>query len=291
LEEVPVTGTGFTSEDQAVEYAIHNQRDRRNLLDPDIARLVALVDERKRQGERTDLREDNLTQDCVKLKPSSHATAETLGISPRKVEQTRTVLDHAPEAVKRAVNAGRMSINRAYRETQQQRSPRKEVTPEETPEERDPVQVTAEMGPDTTVRIPPDLAQRLKPWGDLEGAVIRAVQEFLDRHEAQASADVQEETAAPSDDPIEERIQGFGCRACVAFRRTADETVCRWLVKTGGERLDLTAEEFTCPKMKPARHHEAVEVEPEASRLVMEIPALSKAERTVRDDLHDLLNP
>lgn len=48
-------------------------------------------------------------QPCASSEPegkSSAATASTLGISQRKVEQARTVLDHAPEPVNEAVQAG-----------------------------------------------------------------------------------------------------------------------------------------------------------------------------------------
>jgi protein gp37 len=51
-----------------------------------------------------------------------------LGISPRKVEQVRAVLDHAPEPVKQQVAAGELSINRAYNQVQQERREKKETT-------------------------------------------------------------------------------------------------------------------------------------------------------------------
>jgi len=43
---------------------------------------------------------------------SAESTASILGISPRKVERTRTVLDHADEGTKRQVLAGEKTVNR-----------------------------------------------------------------------------------------------------------------------------------------------------------------------------------
>jgi signal recognition particle subunit SEC65 len=48
---------------------------------------------------------------------TSEDTAKTLGISSRKVERTRAVLDKAPKEIKQAVKAGNMSINKAYNKT------------------------------------------------------------------------------------------------------------------------------------------------------------------------------
>ncbi|MBI5570280.1 MAG: hypothetical protein HY914_10080 [Desulfomonile tiedjei] len=122
-ESVPVVIKEFATEDEALEYAIHNQRDRRNLTDADIARLVAIVDERRKPEFHGNQHTGGQAQHCATPKPSKSAeqTAETLGISPRKVEQTRTVLDHAPEETKQEVLAGTKTIHRAYQETQKQR--------------------------------------------------------------------------------------------------------------------------------------------------------------------------
>jgi hypothetical protein len=45
---------------------------------------------------------------------SAKETATTRGISERKIEQIRTIKDHALEPVKEAVEAGEMSISKAY---------------------------------------------------------------------------------------------------------------------------------------------------------------------------------
>jgi ParB-like chromosome segregation protein Spo0J len=116
LEEVPVYLKSFADEEEALAYAIHNQRHRRNLTDAEILRCIEAVDKRKQQGERTDL-----AQPCAKLSrgKSSEQTARMLGVSARKVEQTRAVIDDRQAA--EDVKAGRKSINRAYQETQAKR--------------------------------------------------------------------------------------------------------------------------------------------------------------------------
>jgi len=126
LERVPVHPHAFADEAAALEYAIHNQRDRRNLTDADILRCVAALDQRKPQGQRTDL-----AQSCAKSGKSAEQTAELLGVSSRKVEQTRTVLDHADEPTRQAVERGEKTLNTAYRETQARRH---DVTLLQTPE-------------------------------------------------------------------------------------------------------------------------------------------------------------
>lgn len=112
------------TEEQALEYAIHNQRDRRNLTDADIIRCVEVLDKRKKSGERTDLK--NLTPTEVRLTdvvsgPTSEHTAKIIGTSPGKVEKVRTVLDYGDNETKEAVKSGEMSINKAYNEIQEKR--------------------------------------------------------------------------------------------------------------------------------------------------------------------------
>lgn len=82
--------------------AIHNQRDRRNLTDADIIRYVEILDKRAKHGAETGGRGNQHTKSgktpggALPAKPaerSSSKTASTIGVSPRKVERTRTVAD------------------------------------------------------------------------------------------------------------------------------------------------------------------------------------------------------
>jgi ParB-like chromosome segregation protein Spo0J len=129
LEGIYVSHHDFADEDEAIAYAIRRQVNRRNLGDAELARYVAMLDKRRQSGERTDL-----AQDCARSGKSAEATAEILGVSPRKVEQVRTVLDHADEETKVAVLSGEKTVNAAYQETQQKRR----VVVTRAPEKKEP---------------------------------------------------------------------------------------------------------------------------------------------------------
>ena len=101
----------FPDEEDALEYAIHNQRDRRNLTDGALLKCIAAMDKRKQQGARNDLASSD-----AKLGKSSEQTARIVGTSSRKVEKARTVLSKADEKTKQAVLDGTKSINAAYSE-------------------------------------------------------------------------------------------------------------------------------------------------------------------------------
>lgn len=130
IDDVPVVLSAFFDEDTAVEYAIHCQRDRRNLSDADMLRWIAEVDKRKTKAQAGKAGRDKqlgLAQDCASFskKKSAAATAAVVGTSARKVEQARTVLDKATDEVKEAVEKGEMSINQAYNETVKRSKPLK----------------------------------------------------------------------------------------------------------------------------------------------------------------------
>ena len=106
----------FKNEDEALEYAIHNQRDRRNMTDADILNCVQILDKRKTKSEAGAMK-GKQTLDGV----SSETTAKTIGVSRSKVEKARTVLDHADDDIKKSVETGQITINRAYETTQEKR--------------------------------------------------------------------------------------------------------------------------------------------------------------------------
>jgi protein gp37 len=126
IEDIPVHYKSFETEDEALAYAIHLQRNRRNLTDAEIIRCIEALDRRKTRGG------DHKSENYKKSKPpndgidsgksaSAKKTAKVVGTSPRKVERARTILEHAEEPVKEAVKAGEMSINQAYQLTQEKR--------------------------------------------------------------------------------------------------------------------------------------------------------------------------
>lgn len=128
VQDVPTHVHTFDDEDAALEYTIHNQRDRRNMTDADIIRCVMALDRRKMERGGGDRRSAG---SIVSKAPtgafdnqsakSAEATARIIGASPRTVERTRTVLDHADDPTRQAVLDGQKSINQAYNETQERR--------------------------------------------------------------------------------------------------------------------------------------------------------------------------
>jgi protein gp37 len=141
LDDIPVFYKRFADEGEALAYAIHNQRNRRNLTDAEILRCIEALDRRKGRGgdrkseefqEKSKASSDAIDQQESPKKrkknnsedKSAQKTAATVGTSTRKVEKARTVLEHADEEVKEAVQAGEMSINKAYQVTQATRQAR-----------------------------------------------------------------------------------------------------------------------------------------------------------------------
>ena len=122
----------FETEDEAVLYAIHCQRDRRNTTDADLFRWIQEADKRKTAEERAQLAgrpkkqdENNLGTNVPKLssdeKRTSRATAELVGTHFKKVERARAVIDHGTPEIKQAVLSGEMTIHAAREKTQEQR--------------------------------------------------------------------------------------------------------------------------------------------------------------------------
>jgi ParB-like chromosome segregation protein Spo0J len=125
IEEVPVFLHEFDTEQEALEKAIKLQRNRRNMTDAEIMACIEALDKRKpRGGDRRSEDARSKVQRCTIENESSlsaHDTGKLLGISQRKVNQARTVMDHAEELTKEAVKQGDMSINQAYQKTQKKR--------------------------------------------------------------------------------------------------------------------------------------------------------------------------
>lgn len=117
LYDVPVVMKDFEDVEDALEYAIKSQRNRRNLADKEIIQCIAALDKKRDRGgdhgnQYTGGKEAKATS--VTFAKSSNETGRLLGINYRKVEKARVVLDKAPEEVKDAVKSGKISINSAY---------------------------------------------------------------------------------------------------------------------------------------------------------------------------------
>jgi hypothetical protein len=140
IESVPVTERYFKDGVAALDYAIRNQRERRNLTDADILHLVEKVDELfpqggdrrsnfgnqkfdnpdapmtdrqkialKRDAGKTDRRQIVLAQDSRRI------TAEKIGISMDKVSQCRHILNNASDNEIEEINKGSKSLHQVYK--------------------------------------------------------------------------------------------------------------------------------------------------------------------------------
>ena len=101
---VPLVIKEFADEDEAIQYAIGSQRNRRNLTDSELLNCIAAIDSRFPRGGSSKTAREVFGN-------SAQKTADILGISKTKVEKLRTVNDHASSQVKDAVLNGELSVN------------------------------------------------------------------------------------------------------------------------------------------------------------------------------------
>lgn len=107
IEMVPVICRRFADEDEALDYAIKTQRNRRNLTDWELLQCLQKLDFRKKVGrpEKSSSAPRGNTCDII---------AATLGISAKKVEKLRAISDYGTDEVKDALRRGEYTINGAY---------------------------------------------------------------------------------------------------------------------------------------------------------------------------------
>ena len=101
IYQIPIIFKAFSDEEDALKYAIACQKNRRNLSDSELAACVVELD--KRKDKNANLKQNRTeAQDCASGKSASE-TANLLGVSTRKVEQIRSVMDNANDEIKRMV--------------------------------------------------------------------------------------------------------------------------------------------------------------------------------------------
>jgi len=121
IEEVPVEVKEFEDQQEALEYAIHAQRDRRNVTDAELLACIEVLDEkmsRKEAGAKGGNK-------AKKETPSHEKTAKTLKVSKTKVSEARAVL--SDEKATKEVKAGKKSISKAAKEVRESKKPVKVV--------------------------------------------------------------------------------------------------------------------------------------------------------------------
>jgi len=114
----------FASEAEALAYAIHTQRDRRNLSDTEILRLVQLIDKPQRGFKQSLTGNGILTISSNEpngedIHSTSELTAEAVGISNAKVKRARAVLADPGQTA--AVLAGEKTIHQAAQDAKTKR--------------------------------------------------------------------------------------------------------------------------------------------------------------------------
>lgn len=115
IEDVPVLIRSFENEDDAILYAFHLQRNRRNLSDEDILRCLKVLDTIEDAREEKDGGPGRTRKDRVRDR------ARELGTSESKIDKARKVMAHADEVILESVESGKKSINHAFNEMQETR--------------------------------------------------------------------------------------------------------------------------------------------------------------------------
>ena len=123
IETVPVVCRNFANEDEALEYAIKTQRNRRNLTDWELFQCLQKLDFRKKVG-RPEKRSSAPHGKACDL------IASTLGISAKKVEKLRAINDHGTDEIKDAFRRGEYTINGAYEAVMSSRRKQPESLPD-----------------------------------------------------------------------------------------------------------------------------------------------------------------
>lgn len=146
LPDVPIVSRAFADDEEALEYAIRRQRDRRNMTDPALLACIAACDSVSHGGDRSKSPRGDLK--------SNADLAALTGKSERAVSRARRVLKD--ERLAERVKAGEMSISRADRDL---RPP--------PPKKRKPSAVTDPTG----YRVPQPLVPLFQRQGEVKGIV------------------------------------------------------------------------------------------------------------------------
>lgn len=118
IKEIPVYEHSFPDIEQAMEYALKLQVQRRNLNDAELYAAVKKIDSLKKRGRKSS---DSENEPAGK---SADHLGEILGTSGKKVEKIRAIEKKATEEVKKAVADGSMSINAGYKSTRPAPAPK-----------------------------------------------------------------------------------------------------------------------------------------------------------------------
>lgn len=111
IESVPVVKMDFANDQEALDYAIHLQKDRRNITDSELYAYIHAIDKTETRGRKKGSSEPNLNKGS-----SAHRTAELTGTSATKVKKARAIEKEGSDELKEEVRTGQKTINSAYNE-------------------------------------------------------------------------------------------------------------------------------------------------------------------------------
>ena len=116
IERVPVEVKLFASEQDALEYAIHNQRDRRNISEAELLSVISVIDA---PMSKIDAGAKGGKAEGDKVEPTHKVTAKKLKIGESKVTDARTVLTDADAVLE--VQTGKKTIREAARNVREKK--------------------------------------------------------------------------------------------------------------------------------------------------------------------------
>lgn len=114
VRQLPVLYKEFESEDDAVLYAFHIQRNRRNLTDDHIIRCLEVLD--KISSKKT----ADTGKPKAEKKEAAEQIAKELGTSKSKIEKARKIIETGNDEIRESVESGKTSINKAYNDIKAQ---------------------------------------------------------------------------------------------------------------------------------------------------------------------------
>lgn len=114
IEEIPVVRNEFKDEREALEYAIHNQRDRRNISDAELLKCIEAIDAPMTKKEAGKKGGESKTESKTASVKSHKETAKKLGVGETKVTDARIVLKD--EKATEEVKSGKKTISKAAKE-------------------------------------------------------------------------------------------------------------------------------------------------------------------------------
>ena len=139
IEKVPIEVKEFDNEKDALRYAIHNQRDRRNMGDAELLRCIREVD---MPMSKEDAGAKGGKAEAEHIEPTHKVTAKVLGLGQSVVSDARTVLTDV-EATKE-VEEGKTTIRKAAKKVRAAKKKPKEKVVEPKTEVEAVVQVLRE---------------------------------------------------------------------------------------------------------------------------------------------------